>query len=108
MRNERVGWVLAACLLAVAAGVACSAPAKPGLNPRPEDFPSVQPPGEMNNSTGEDIGNGEDPGDVPDPVGPSTGEPPNETPGNIPGVADAGVVPADAMAPDADPGADTN
>jgi len=103
MRNERVWWVPALCLLALAWGISCSAPAKPGLNPRPEDFPSAQPPGEMNGATGQ----GED-GEDSDPIGPSTDVPPNEVPGNVPGVADAGAPPPDAMAPDADAGADTN
>jgi hypothetical protein len=106
MQNERSPWVFAVCLLVFAWAVGC-------LNPRPEDFPSAQPPGEMSNPGGSDNGAAGGPPADPDPVAPATGEPPHEEPGNTPGgggsvAADAGAPPADAAAPDAAPAADAN
>lgn len=106
MRNDQASWALALCLLALVWGGGC-------LNPRPEDFPSAEPPGDMT-LPGEGNGDGmsQEPEPEPEPNVPSTGEPPREGPGSTPGgmigAADAGVPPSDAAPPDADAGTDAN
>lgn len=102
MRNEPGWWVRAFALLAIAWGSSC-------LNPRPEDFPSAQPPGETDNpgGGGEDGQGQGPPADDPDPTTPSTETPPNTQPpsGGMTGAADSGVASPDAAA---DAGADAN